>query len=466
MSRADRLDNAWGVAPEVDEARLHAVRPLVFAGAVALAMPGVAVPGAGLPLSEVGGLLLAGLTLLSRPEARIPGWLPLLLGGVVAMLGLSALLNEVDGTRRLAHVAVWALLAVGVASGRLHLLSMMRGVAFGLVAATSLSLAGVLSGRAGYEGRLTGLFADPNVAGYYQIVLGTAAVTFVATRLRRAGFVALLLAGIYRTLSRTSLLAVLVAGFWITLGRRLGRVGAIAVVAGMVYLVDNLPAEIRLFGPFSQREGSDALRDRIISEENSVIATTPWFGNGPGTSRVLVDGQQFFFHNSYLGARNEGGWPLLMVLIALFALAFWSLFHPDVRRHPRTAWVQLPLIATLVCAVSLGEVLLELPAAVAIGLAVAQRTHLARDPYLRRVGLSERQIARLDQSDTSGPEPETAGGSSSRVGPAGRPRPDAPRRPVPVGEATPPPSTDPRARRTPPSGAARGPRRPPPQRHR
>lgn len=408
MSRADRLDNAWGVTPEVDEARLGAVRPLVFVGAFALAMPGIAIPGIGLPVSEVGGLMLAGLVLINRPVARVPLWLPLLLAGVLGMLILSALLNDIDGTRRLVHVAVWALLAYGIASGRLHTLSTMRGVAIGLVVATGLSLGGVLGDRAGYEGRLTGLFADPNVAGYYQIVLGSAAVTFLATRLRRAGFVALLLAGIYRTLSRTSLLAVLVAGFWIALGRRLGRVGAVAVVAAMVYLVDNLPAEVRLFGPFSQREGSDALRDRIIAEENSVISTTPWFGNGPGTSRVLIDGQEFFFHNSYLGARNEGGWPVLILLIVLLVLAFWSLFHPDVRRHPRTAWVQLPLIATLVCAVSLGEVLLELPAAVAIGLAVAQRTHLAMDPYLGRVGLSARQLRRMDAEvtapDADGPE--------------------------------------------------------------
>ncbi len=396
MSRADRLDNAWGATPEVDVARLHAVRPMVFAGAVALAMPGLTVPGVGLPLSEVGGALLAGLALLNRPAARAPVWLPVLLAGVVSMLTVATLLSGAPtGPRRLAHVLVYALLAYGLATGRLHVLSAVRGLAVGLVAATTLSLLGVAA-NPGYEGRLTGLYSDPNVAGFYQVVLGTAAVTFLGSRARKVGLVALLLAGIYGTLSRTSLLAVLFAAFWLGLGRRIGRIGAVVVVIGLVYLVENLPDEIRLFGPFAQREGSDALRERIIAEENATLLTTPWYGNGGGTSRVLVDGQQFFFHNSYLGARNEGGWPLLIMVVLLIGLAFAGLFRAGSRRHPRTPWLQVSLIATLVCALSLGEVLLDLPTAVAIGIAVAQRTHLAADDHLRRVGLSPRQLARLE----------------------------------------------------------------------
>lgn len=468
MSRADRLDNAWGVAPEVDEAEVHAVRPLVFAGAVALAMPGLVTPGVGLPMSEVGGALLAGLTLLTRPAARVPAWLPILLTGVVSMLGLATLLaGPATGPRRLAHVLVWALLAYGLGSGRLHVLSAVRGIATGLVVATGLSLLGVAA-NSGYEGRLTGLYSDPNVAGFYQVVLGTAAIAFLGSRARKAGLAGLLLAGIYGTLSRTSLLAVLFAAFWLGLGRRLGRVGAVIVVVGLVYLVDTLPDEVRLFGPFAQREGSDQLRERIIAEENATLLTTPWYGNGGGTSRVLVDGQQFFFHNSYLGARNEGGWPLLVMITLLIALAFWSLFHPDSRRHPRTPWLQVSLIATLVCALSLGEVLLDLPTAVAIGLAVAQRTHLARDPHLRRVGLSDRQLDRLEHTESPGSGPQGPVETASMLRPGRRPRHDAVRRPVEVAEPmqvvgpAPTASTDPRARRSPSAGAARRARRPPP----
>lgn len=441
MSRADRLDNAWGVTPEVDETRRQAIRPLVLVGAIALAVPGMNVPGVGLPVSEVGGLMLAGLVLINRPVARVPAWMSILLLSIVGMLLLSTLLNDpAAGPRRMAHVLIWAALAHGIASGRLHTVSLVRGLAVGLLGSTGLSLLGFAGGSVAYEGRLTGLYADPNVAGYYQVVLGTSALAFVTYRLRRTGLGAVLLTGIYQTLSRTSLLATLVAGFWLAVGRRLGRVGAVAVVIGLVYLVDNLPDEVRLFGPFAQREGSDDLRNRIIAEENAVLATTPWYGNGPGTSRVLIDGQEFFFHNSYLGARNEGGWPVLIMLVVLIGLAFWSLFHPDSRRHPRTPWLQVALIATVVCAVSLGEVLLDLPAAVAVGLAVAQRTHLATDAHLQRLGLTPRQVGRLPDPSPPGP------GSPDRTGP----HPPTP----PAGLAGPAPRT-PQLRRLPDPRAPR-----------
>ena len=162
------------------------------------------------------------------------------------------------------------------------------------------------------------------------------------------------------------------------------------------------------------------------------MLTTPWYGNGGGTSRVLVDGQQFFFHNSYLGARNEGGWPLLIMVVLLIGLAFAGLFRADSRRHPRTPWLQVSLIATLVCALSLGEVLLDLPTAVAIGLAVAQRTHLATDVHLTRVGLSPRQLLGIDGPATAEPADAPAptstvvgvGSRRRRSMPArGRPRP-------------------------------------------
>ncbi len=39
----------------------------------------------------------------------------------------------------------------------------------------------------------------------------------------------------------------------------------------------------------------------------SSIANAPWYGNGPGTAKVMIRDLEFFFHNSYLATRQEGG---------------------------------------------------------------------------------------------------------------------------------------------------------------
>ena len=38
-----------------------------------------------------------------------------------------------------------------------------------------------------------------------------------------------------------------------------------------------------------------------------------------------LGGQTFFFHSSYYGVLNEGGWPLLVVLLAVLAGVFAAL---------------------------------------------------------------------------------------------------------------------------------------------
>jgi O-antigen ligase len=124
---------------------------------------------------------------------------------------------------------------------------------------------------------------------------------------------------------------------------------------------------LQTFGPFSDRVGSDALRVRISKLELLQIANAPWYGYGPGTSTVEVQGQLFFFHNSYLSIHNEAGRVGQVLLIAAGALTLFALLRlPTERRNP---WYEAAIIAVSVCAVNLGEVLLELPAALALGMA-------------------------------------------------------------------------------------------------
>ena len=87
----------------------------------------------------------------------------------------------------------------------------------------------------------------------------------------------------------------------------------------------------------------------------------------PAPAAVEVQGQIFFFHNSYLSIHNEGGRVALLLIVVVGAAALVALL--SLRPELRNPWYEAAIIAVAVCAVNLGEVLLELPAALALGMA-------------------------------------------------------------------------------------------------
>ena len=219
---------------------------------------------------------------------------------------------------------------------------------------------------ASYEGRLTGLMADPNAAGYMLTVArlhrpgGPRAGPLAQPRAGRAPGSRVVL-----TYSRTSLLAVLLILVWSVIGRRLSTGLGVLLLTGMIFAVAHFPASLKSIGPFADRTGSDALRSRILAQEQLQILASPWTGNGPGTSKVDVLGHSFFFHNSYIALQNEGGRIALALLLLAGLAALVGLVRLGDRL--RNVWYEAAIIAVAVCAINLGEVLLELPTALALG---------------------------------------------------------------------------------------------------
>lgn len=327
-------------------------------------------PGSPLPANEVAALTLVGIA-MTRPvprELRTPAWLALGLCALFGELVLSDFLNDGSGLRRLGHVAIYVGLAYVVATARVSLRSFGIGLGVGLAVVGSLGAIGM--GGSTYAGRLTGFFGDPNAAAYYLTVLGPIAAAQLTPSWLRRTLLVLLAAVLVLTYSRTGLLAMALGVLWLIVGRRMGILGGGGMVALLVWLVSNIPPEVKAFGPFANRSGSDALRDRIIAAEQELLAAAPWYGHGPGTATVELPGNlQFFFHNSYLAIRQEGGWPLVVIVLLLIAGGLITLTEPAQRGVMEAAWAQVALISTLVMGVTLGEVFLELPAAIAIGCA-------------------------------------------------------------------------------------------------
>ena len=107
------------------------------------------------------------------PGRPLPAWLYVLLPALLGWMVVSAQLNDLTPYRRLLHLALYVALAFFTAQGRFYVRSMAPGLATGLL----VSAAAFYAGYGGeYEGRLTGLMADPNAAGYMLTVLGCIAL--------------------------------------------------------------------------------------------------------------------------------------------------------------------------------------------------------------------------------------------------------------------------------------------------
>lgn len=326
----------------------------------------VGIPVRGVPLVEVASALAVLLAMTRAPRARPAlGTTALLLVAMVGLMFLSAELNDLSPLRRLLHLVLYAALMVVASQGRFHQGAMSRGLAFGLVVSGAAYYAGY---SPGYEGRLTGLFGDPNAAGYVLTTLGCLALGGLMTSRFRWPIGLVILALIVLTFSRTSLLATALILAWMLIGSRVATLFGSILLGLMVYAVTSIPTSLQNFGPFEDRTGSDALRSRIVAQEKVMIGDSPWYGNGPGTSRVQVQGDSFFFHNSYLALQNEGGRLAVALLVGAGIVALVGLMR--LPTGSRNFWYEGALIALAVCAVNLGEVLLELPAALALGVAV------------------------------------------------------------------------------------------------
>ena len=325
----------------------------------------------GYPINEFAMAALVGLSLFrpSRGGARIPGSALLAGFALLALLLGSGIANDVDWARRMGHLAILAGLVWALGTGRVSLRSSAIGLITGLACTIGLALLGI--GGDSYPGRLTGFFGDPNAGAYFIATLGVLGIFFSTDRSRIRLVLAIpILAGLVLTYSRTGLLASAFAVVWVLFGRRLGPATGAAVAAMLVWTVASIPDDLTTFGPFSNRSGSDALRARIIAQEQVQLADMPWFGSGPGTAKVEVRGLEFFFHNSYLATRQEGGWPALVLILLLLTIAFLRVGQTARRGDLVAAAAQAAIISIAAMSITLGEVLLDTPVGVAIGFAL------------------------------------------------------------------------------------------------
>jgi len=343
----------------------------------ALPMSALALPGIGLPINELllAVALLVALIRNNRQREPLPNFPKLMALILLAAIVLAAALNQsfdLLAIKRIGHLALYCGLYLAIGAGLLPRRVMQKGMLIGLSLASATGIIYLVVGISpfGYRGRLTGLlFGDPNPAALAILALGFLSIEIVRAGWRRNSAFVLLAVPMLLTQSRSALVAASLCFVWWFVARRLRPSAGIAVIGGSAALVSLVPTTVQDIGVFGSRSGSDLLRAAILRESIQSAIHGFWFGNGPGTAKVEVYGTyNFYFHNSYFAVIAEGGIVAAVAVVGLILFEFIRLIAlPVVLRN---TWIEMSLIATATAAFHLGEVLLNLPAAVAIGFCI------------------------------------------------------------------------------------------------
>ncbi|MCT1385965.1 ABC transporter permease [Brachybacterium sp. p3-SID1565] len=332
-----------------------------------LVLFGLLIAGGGLPISMLGPIPVAHVILglicaygvFQRPT-RDFGKFQLIVPALVLALfyvGMVSLFADpsafaAEWQERLLRMSAVTVMMLFLASGRLELRSALLGCFVVLVVNVPLFYAGLVPDT--YGGHLTGLIGDKNAAGLAYAVVGLLALITVRSRGAVATIVFVSLAATWLTGSRTSIAAFSAGAAWIVLAPRLPVVGKWVLGAVIAFTVNLLAEDYSQIGVFSDREGSDLLRQRIDAASLERVEQTGFFGQGLGEAYVVLDDRTWFFHNSYWSALVEGGWPWVVFLVVISVLV---MVRPFKGRVPERQYLaQGAGIAVLICATRLGEV--------------------------------------------------------------------------------------------------------------
>lgn len=328
------------------------------------------------PVSNLIMAAVVALALLRRPTRSLEKleWiLPIFLLGLfyVSTVSMFATPTEfaADWQGRAIRITVTFMFGLVIGTGRICLKSGLMGYVAALILNVPLFLAGLLPAPYGHY--LTGFIGDKNVAGLVYCITGLLVLTVIRRPWIQVTFFAFFASALWLTGSRTSLAAFGAGIVWILIAQRLPMIGRWLLGVAIYFAVELLSEDYSQVGTFSDRVGSDLLRARIDAAAEVRVQEAGFFGEGLGEAYVVFPDdptKSWFFHNSYWSALVEGGWPWLIVLLALTVLVIVRPFSRELSRPEVIA--QATGIALLVCSTRLGEVFFTTSWALAFGAAI------------------------------------------------------------------------------------------------
>lgn len=324
----------------------------------------------GLRLSVLGGFLLVLVGFSRKPKYQVPK------AGVVGAILIVALawatlvsfyvgISEPnDIIKRLMRITSFALLVLFIADGRVNL----RSIVFGLSFISLINIPAFYLGFSpnAYGGTLTGWFYDKNVSGLYYATVAILMVALLEKKSHKIFVFTIYSGALWQTGSRTSIAALGFAVLWALFARNLNLFfkGVLAVL--LVRVVNYLEENYSQVGEFSNRVGSDLLRQRIDAASQAKIDIAPWYGQGLGQAFVdLGEGGKFFFHNSYWTLLIEAGWPYLFLILG--ATVYIAFIIKQNNSSKRILFAEGATVLLLICSWRLGEVFLTMSWVLIVG---------------------------------------------------------------------------------------------------
>lgn len=349
---------------------------LVFSAA----LPGMPI---GFPLRYVAVGVLILVAVQRRPRWPLTPlqpyiWLLVFLLGWFAVVSANGMQSAgaSDWVRRMVRIVLVLGLVAVAASGRIHLPSIIRGYAAGLVV-NAVAFYLHLTPRP-YGDLLTGYVGDKNGAALQYVVGGLLLMTVLTNKWQRVAAFLLFSWLVFLTGSRTTMAGMAAAAAWYFLLSRRHVVIRVAGGVGMIWLLQYAEENLARIGIFADRGGTDWFRQQIAEAVQLKLAVTPPQGLGLGEAYVALGQGDFYFHNSFHTMLVEGGYvALFSVLIVTLGTTLRPLRQAPVSRRQR--WVEAIAIAVLVCSWQLGEVFLTISWALMVAVG-AQAELVRRSP--------------------------------------------------------------------------------------
>lgn len=340
---------------------------------------GDAVPGLGLPFNQTVVIVLAAYGLTRKSTFDVSHFSGLraimfIAMGYLAIVSINGVHSEdaFDWTRRLIRLVAATVLIWVIAAGRLHIRSIVLGYSTAILFNAVAYFAG-FAPATGYVGYLTGWLGDKNFAGLVYCLFGLLILSFARNKFEVIGAIVVSSGLLWATGSRTSMAAYAAGLIWIVVAHKLKTFGRIALGVALYWLIDILTSDYARSGAFADRTGTDALRALIDNASEIKVQATGFFGQGLGEAYVYLahtGSKTWLFHNSYWSALVEGGWPWMILVVAITVLYIANVFSGKKTLPAKFYVVQGAGVAIMICASRLGEVFYTWPWAIVCGSAL------------------------------------------------------------------------------------------------